>query len=895
MAYLRLGWILKRRSIRFITYHEIIPWSNQILIINYKGGIEMIYNFNSKQIPSLSQVGGKAKALMETTQAGFPVPGGMALSVDFFKSWLEEVKGSQAFKVAMKETTKEKCDEVKAQAESMAFTADQKKTFDIALSELKGQVFAVRSSSPEEDLEGTSFAGMYETYLGTQRKDLEKIVAKAFSSCFDFRVMEYKKRNGLDLKGTSIAIVVQKQIASDVSGVGFSLNPLNNCYDEVVINASFGLGEAIVSGIVTPDMYTYDAVQEKIIEKKINKKEIGLWLKNDGGIQEKENKNKEEQALSDKDIKALSMLIKKCEDYYGKPMDTEWALEEGKLYLLQSRPITTHIPFFEELMTKPGEKKNYYLDMMVMTQGFQEPFSVLGIEMWSDMVKDMKYDLLSNNPKGTAPALYGRHYINLSAMYKIIGKQTNKFTESYDKNVKKIFEDIDLAASCQDEMPIGSEQFKKKTFKAVMGMMPGVFKAMMVDHNKVIADYEKLAQETIDDIKKFTSKDDFNKIKEAVVNAMAVIMTSAPVMITGMMSNAAIKKMFKGDDVENEIVSLSMDLHGNPTSAMGHLLFEMASSSDFRKTASKEEFIRKTKERSYSPSFMKQYDEFMKKYSVRGMKEIDVASMRVHEDIGILYEKISEINPDDSQITSVQEKRKEAYEKLRHLAKSKGKEKKFIKAAEKFQGTFGYREHPKYVLVYILSHVHDVCLDIAKAWVKKGRLEEAYQIFDLTSEEIARGQRNPKFDLMKAREKNLEGYKKVAHVTEWPLVIDSRGKTYKPKLEIKDGDIVGDPIAPGKVVGKAKVLRSPYEKPLEPGEILIARATEPSWTPIFINAAGVVMEIGGPLQHGGIIAREYGIPCVSGLIGIMDMIKDGDLIEVDGNNGVVKILESSQQ
>ena len=110
-------------------------------------------------------------------------------------------------------------------------------------------------------------------------------------------------------------------------------------------------------------------------------------------------------------------------------------------------------------------------------------------------------------------------------------------------------------------------------------------------------------------------------------------------------------------------------------------------------------------------------------------------------------------------------------------------------------------------------------------------------------------------------------------------------------MEIKDGDIIGQAIAPGKVRGRAKVLHSPYEKPLNPGEILIVTATEPSWTPIFINAAGVVMEVGGPLQHGSIISREYGIPCVSGLMGIMDIIKDGDLIEVDGSNGVIRIIE----
>ena len=144
---------------------------------------------------------------------------------------------------------------------------------------------------------------------------------------------------------------------------------------------------------------------------------------------------------------------------------------------------------------------------------------------------------------------------------------------------------------------------------------------------------------------------------------------------------------------------------------------------------------------------------------------------------------------------------------------------------------------------------------------------------------------------MKLREVNLQPYKDTEQVRDWPLVIDSRGKIFKPKIQAKEGELTGDPISPGIIKGRAKVLQIPYEKPVEPGEILVTKATEPSWTPVFINAAAVVMEIGGPLQHGAIIAREYGIPCVSGLMGAMELIKDGDLLEVDGTNGVVRIIK----
>lgn len=856
----------------------------------------MIYHFKDSKIPELLQIGGKAKALMETIQAGFPVPEGIVLSVDFFKPWLENVKSSDEFKRCIKETNKDNCDAVKNIALSQRFTKIQSEQFISAFGKLEGHVFAVRSSSPEEDLEGTSFAGMYETYLGTVSEKIEETVALAFSSCFDFRVMEYKKQNGLNIEKTSIAIVIQRQIASEVSGVGFSLNPLNNCYDEVVINASFGLGEAIVSGIVTPDTYVYDYVEKKIIEKKVNEKEIGLWLKADGGIVERANTDKIKQALSDEHIVELSDLIKKCETFYGKPMDTEWAFEGGKLYLLQSRPITTYLPFFKELLTEPGEKKRFYMDVYIMTQGFSEPMSVLGLELWATMLDEVKGGMMSPHIKGSSPALYGRQYMSFTDLQKVVGKKgVEKLFYNYDGNIKSIFENIDIDSHIPDKTPIGCEKFKSRMSKMLLKMLPGVVRGLFMDYRKVVKEYNEIADEVILKTKALNKDDDFKYNATQVSELLLEIISTISVIMSGLIAQNSIKKMFKGHDLEKEIIALSMDLDGNPTSAMGHLLFKLASYEEFKMVSSRDEFIRKCELRSFSQNFLKDYDEFMEKYAVRGMREIDVASMRVDEDLGILYDKLENINTDESQITTVKEKRKVAYDKLLDAARTMGKEKKFVRAAATYQGSFGYREHPKYIIVYTLGMLHKMCLEIAKEWVSQGRLEEPYQIFDLHVDEISRAQKDPSFDLMSARERNLEGYKKVEHITDWPLVIDSRGKIYKPKLEIKDGDIVGDPIAPGKIVGRAKVLRSPYEKVLEPGEILIARATEPSWTPIFINAAGVIMEIGGPLQHGGIIAREYGIPCVSGLVGIMDIIEDGDLVEVDGYNGVVKILENGHE
>ena len=194
-------------------------------------------------------------------------------------------------------------------------------------------------------------------------------------------------------------------------------------------------------------------------------------------------------------------------------------------------------------------------------------------------------------------------------------------------------------------------------------------------------------------------------------------------------------------------------------------------------------------------------------------------------------------------------------------------------------------------------------LTIGEEFVREGRMDSREQIFDLTIDQVARAQgesiddNTVTKDLRPWIRSNTHQTKLVEHISNWPLLIDSRGKIIRGTQKRNNKDeqdddnvILGDPIAPGKIQGRAKVLMEPYEKPLESGEVLVARFTEPSWTPIFINASAVVMEVGGPLQHGAIIAREYGIPCISGISNATKLIQDGDFIEVDGSSGTVKLL-----
>jgi pyruvate,water dikinase len=700
----------------------------------------------------------------------------------------------------------------------------------------------------------------------------------------------------MELDGTSIAVIVQRQIASDVSGVGFSLNPLNNCFDEVVINASFGLGEAIVSGIVTPDTYVVDSVKNKIIEKQVNEKKIAIHLNSDGGTQEKQNLNAKEQALSDKQILELSFLIKKCEEHYDKPMDTEWAYENGKLYLLQSRPITTYVPLYDELMTKPGEGKDIYVDLMGLTQGFSDNMSVLGMDVFSRMFDIKTGGIMTSGLDGSAPAIYGRQYINVPRLFASLGKTAgNGMLVNHDKGLGKIFKNIDIKEYELKKKPESLKGMKKAMLKVSLGMLPAVLKAIKSEPKDLIENYLQTCDELIAKVNNLNSNMTLQEMFDIIISDLNSIFKDVGFMVAGMLAVNKINKLFKGSGVEDLVTAMSMDLDGNPTSEMGHMLFDLASSSDFKAIRSEQEFLDKVENRGFSDEFLRKFDAFVEKYGCRGFKEIDIASERLYENYSILYEKLININVDDSRILDVKERRQIAYDKLHSYAKTKGKgfEKKFVKTARTLQSTLGYREHPKYIIVRIFSKFHDLMLEVGERFVKEGRLDDKKHIFDLMVDDVTRVQKGEDIDIRVLREKYMAQVGKLKDVKDFPLVIDSRGKIFRPILELKDGDLQGSPIASGKATGRAKVLRLPYEKPLLPGEILVVPTTEPSWTPIFINAAGVVMEVGGPLQHGGIIAREYGIPCVSGLIGVMDIIKDGDLLEIDGSNGIVKIIEEN--
>jgi len=859
----------------------------------------MIYSLDYQGEAPLAQVGGKAKALMETARAGFNVPGGFVLSVDFFRPWTSEVTSTDLWQRFMDEPSSQACRALQDSARMLRFTPEQRAGLDGQLDSIPAEVsYAVRSSSPEEDLAQISFAGQYESFLGVKVPDLESSIAAAFASMLGFRVVQYKRQHDLPIDKPRIAVICQRQIASAVSGVAFSLNPNNNAFDEAVINASFGLGEAIVSGQVTPDTYIVDKVGRCILDKEIAAKSVGVWLQEDGGTIERSNAAPESAALTDTQILDVAALAGDCEKHYGRPMDIEWAIEDETLYLLQARPITTYNPLFPEMITAPGAQKYLYLDLNIATQGFFEAVSELGLDVWSRMLLVAKQGTMPKGFDGLFFDVSGREYIHISNLVKALGtKNFIKLLAAMDAETADIFKSVDLVR--QYKSPASSKKMKRAVRRYIWVFarsVPGIVGAML-DPDRATAKLERSLESSY----RFYKQDDLlwrgtfrDNVERGVAEFGRLVSTNfGGVYLSALLAMRRLNKMFKGQGVDELVGLLGAASPTNPTAKMGRQMLELASSPEVQRTATEEQFAEKLTGGEYSDAFITAYSDYMERFGARGFKEIDIAEPRTSENPRAFFRQLKALNIEHNNARLLAQRKEAAYQQLLALAEKRGIQRRFIRTATRYTTQIGFREAGKYLFVVMIGELRKRALELGQRFTDAGRLDSVNQIFDLTVDQVGAAETDARLDLRALREQNLQPRKAVSHVRDWPKTVDSRGKIFRHVPIGEAGDLAGHGISAGVVRGRAKVLASPYQKPLENGEILVTRATEPAWTPIFMNAAGVVLEVGGPLQHGAIIAREYNLPAVSGISQVTDLIKDGDLLEVDGTTGRVQIIEGA--
>ena len=333
---------------------------------------------------------------------------------------------------------------------------------------------------------------------------------------------------------------------------------------------------------------------------------------------------------------------------------------------------------------------------------------------------------------------------------------------------------------------------------------------------------------------------------------------------------------------------------------------------DLTKHFDKNEYKGKTSDDFYNDylnkkfpnKFYKDFNIFMKKYGFRGEWEFDIKNPRFNDNPKSILSQIfsslitTDVNRNPKKdYDETNAKRPQVFQKLLKIAKEKGFGSEFEDAYNLMINYFHYRESPKYIIVYTLSHIRRLIMKRSKILLEKKLIEDINDIFKLKIESLnnilINANKYTKEQVTNIIKKDNESYEKFNSWKRYPLLFDSRGRLFfqEKKVSNKKNELIGDTVSFGKVRGKAKVLNSVNEKKFNPGEILITKATDPGWTPLIINCGGIVLEVGGMLQHGALVSREFNKPCVVGIDNVTKIIKDGEEVEVDVIEGVVRLLD----
>jgi pyruvate,water dikinase len=882
----------------------------------------MIYPFNATSLPTLAQVGGKGLSLMRMTHADLPVPPGFVLSVTFFEPWLTTLQATPEW-TAVQTAIQNNADlapgttALKAACAELALTTSQEQQLTEALQTLpKDSFFAVRSSSPEEDLEGASFAGGYATTLGVTKDTLLEALRASFASAFDERVFVYKQQHGFAVDQPRIAVVVQQQIAADSAGVGFSLNPLNNDYDEAVIDANWGLGESVVAGMVSPDHFVVDKVARRILEKQLGSKETTVTLADRGGTEERPSPKPAEYCLTDAQVLAITDMLIQIEALYEKPVDIEWAFAGGTLYVLQARPITAYVPLPPEMMTEPGERRILYFDVS-LTEGMtiNRPMTPLTIDwmfgslgMWArPFVGPIDLRAAGEPARSVIFGAGGRVYMNLSQLFAVVGVKLFAKRRGASQMDALLSE---LLANVDPDRYRAEEKLKGLRWRSILRHAPrALWSARHLVGQTISAfwrperfyrDYEHVIGETIRDLQQTPYAD--LSLRELIVKLdtelTPIIGKKAfPPIFPLMYYTGRLDKLFgAGSERDRQLLeSLTMGFAGNEAIDIGIQLYRMSKMLTPADFADLDQLAQRLAQRDLPADFLAAWDEFVAQYGLRGPGELELANARYGDDPRLALEQMSymvgsDLDPEEMQTRRVAERR-EAYEQL--LQSVSGRKRRRLERVYKILDLYGpTRDTPKYLWVLDNGAVRRRALQEGQMFVEQGRLDEVEDIFWLTLDEIDAANADPALDLRQLRDAKKPFYRKLDRVMAFPHLIDSRGRIGQVEQPAGDPHVLtGLSISRGVATGRVKVLHTPREKPVEKGDVLVAYTTDPGWTPLFVNATAIVLEVGGMLQHGGVVAREYGKPCVAGIQGITTTLQDGQLVEVDGTTGIVRILD----
>jgi pyruvate,water dikinase len=853
-------------------------------------------------------VGGKGANLGELSKInGIRVPEGFCVTTEAYKKITEN---NQELNSLLDELTRLKAEERKNISEISAKIRMAIERIPISkdiAEEIAGYLtkfgekdaFAVRSSATAEDLPTASFAGQQDTYLNIIGKEaILKHISKCWASLFTDRAVIYRLQNGFDHRKVHLSVVVQQMVFPQAAGILFTADPVTSNRKVLSIDASFGLGEAMVSGLVNADIYK--VCNGKLIDKKISTKKLAIYALKDGGTKEQEiePERQNEQTLTDEQILQLERMGRKIEEHFGHPQDIEWCLVDDTFYIVQSRPITTLYPIPEA-----NDQENHVYVSVGHQQMMTDPMKPLGLSFF----------LL------TTPALMrtagGRLFVDVASMLaspagretlvNVLGKSDPLIKDA----LTTILERGDFIKSLPDDK---EEQSPGKSNK---GRSLADYQTLKEYDPTIVSDLVKRNQTSIEELKHNiqtkSGSDLFDFIPEDIQQLKKT--NSDPqsfgVIMTAMNASSWVnEKMKEWLGEKNVADTLSQSVPNNITAEMGLALLDVADV--IRPYREVIEYLQHVKDDNFLDELVKfnggqetrdAIYAFLSKYGMRCAGEIDITRSRWSEKpitlVPIILSNIKnlELGAGNRKFEQGRQealkKEQELLERLKQLPDGEQKAEETKRMISLIRNLAGYREYPKYGIVSRYFVYKQALLKEAEQLVQANVIHEKEDIYYLTFEELHELVRTNKLDyqIISKRKDEYKLYKKLIP----PRVITSDGEIIAGRYKRENlpaEAIVGLAVSSGVIEGRARVILNMEDADIEDGDILVTSFTDPSWTPLFVSIKGLVTEVGGLMTHGAVIAREYGLPAIVGVENATKLIKDGQRIRVNGTDGYVEIL-----
>ncbi|WP_284037362.1 phosphoenolpyruvate synthase [Neobacillus sp. 114] len=754
--------------------------------------------------------------------------------------------------------------------------------------------YAVRSSATAEDLPHASFAGQQDTYLNIIGKEaILQHISKCWASLFTDRAVIYRMQNGFDHKQVYLSVIVQRMVFPQASGILFTADPITSNRKLLSIDASFGLGEALVSSLVSAD--SYKVQEEKIVNKMIATKKLAIYGRKEGGTETQpiDPGQQKTQTLTDQQILQLARIGRQIEAYFGCPQDIEWCLVDDTFYIVQSRPVTTLFPIPEA-----NDQENQVFISVGHQQMMTDPIKPLGLSFF-----------LLTTPAPMRKA-GGRLFVNVTQQLaspvsrNILLNAMGQHDPLMKDALMNIIERGDFIKSLPNDNKAPSPRRGNTDMLAQIENNPSIVSVLI---NRSQTSIEELKQ----NIKTKSGLDLFDFILEDIQELKKILFDpqSSAVFMSAINASTWInEKMNEWLGEKNAADILSQSVPNNITSEMGLALLDVADVIrpypeviDYFEQVKDDNFLDELDKFDGGREARDAFFAFLNKYGMRCAGEIDMTRSRWSEKpttlIPLILGNIRNFEPNASNRKFEQgrqealKKEQELLERLKQLPDGEQKAKETKRMIDLIRNFIGYREYPKYGMINRYFVYKQALLKEAEQLVQNGVIHEKEDIYYLTFEELREVVRTNKLDYQIIC-KQKDEYKLYEKLTP-PRVITSDGEilTGKYKRENLPAEaIVGLPVSSGVIEGRARVILNMEDANLEDGNILVTTFTDPSWTPLFVSIKGLVTEVGGLMTHGAVIAREYGLPAVVGVENATKLIKDGQRIRVNGTEGYIEIL-----